>query len=688
LFKYIVGVFVVFALIIGGLYGYFSRSLFIDFRPNAEITAIFRAEGASMVCADGEPMLLRGVELTPSKPGHMAWDFAPSVDDYLRWFEQISEMGANSIYVPTTMSAAFYRALYNYNYENESPLFVLQGIPGHDYRSLTSAARETIDIIHGNRINYLGRGGVEFFLNDISPWVVGLLLGTELDPDVISYYNHFNRTAPREFEGDFFSAAAGANPFEVMLAMVMDNAASYESRRFKTQRPIGFALNPTNDFLVYEIPYATQLRKYVQLDPQNIVPQEAKLGGIFAAYRLFFFTDDFASLLEHELEYELAPCFMGGYLSLLAQHHSMPVIAAGFGVSSARAPQIMGRPPLNERQQGHALVDMIYQIESNGWAGSFISTWQDNWERRTWNTAFSSDPWRYHYWFNVQSVDQNYGLLAFDTGDILLDGTRNGWYMRHLVHEENGFRIFAQYTARGLYLMVDGESVSPRNSLVLPINVTPNSGTDTLGEMEFAYPADFLLVLEGVANSRLLVNQRYNSTFQRFFEEQTGQNPFVSYYVPPRWGAEFVPIAVALQNTTIVSEEVFILDLHLARQMRMFGSFETGRLTHGTNDPTSANFNSLTDFAFGENMVEIRLPWMLLNFYDPSIMRVHDDYFDNFGVEGLGISHIYIGVTENDSFVPMSPIPLTGWRNSVEFRERLKESYFIIKNFWNGTNSS
>jgi hypothetical protein len=417
------------------------------------------------------------------------------------------------------------------------------------------------------------------------------------------------------------------------------------------------------------------------------------IAGTFAAYRLFYFTDDFSRYIT-ESQYEaLAPilatldrsCIYNGYLDLLARYHSMPVIAAGFGFSSARAPYIQDRPPLTEIQQGHAMADMTIQLETRGWAGSFISSWQDTWERRTWNTSFSSDPWRYHYWHNLQSVDQGYGLMAFDPGvyerPVLIDGQADEWDDSHLVYEYGGVRIYAQYSLQGLYLLISGYGVNPRNTLYFPIDVTPRSGTSAFYNLEFERPADFLLVLSGRNNSRLLVNRRYDATRQRFYEDMTGINPF-THDIPPRWGSEFVPILVALQNPELVEESVFVRMTDEAMEQIRMGSWDTGRLTHGIGDPNSPSFNSLADFFFGENLVEIRLPWMLLNFYDPSTMRVHADYYERFGVEGLGVRQIYIGLATENGQAPMSPIPLQGWRNRVQTHERLKQSYFIMQELW------
>jgi len=696
--KYLFVVLLSLFVVLGSFYAYFSRSVFIDFRPNAPVSVAFRAEGDTMMHQNLDglyvPLLLRGVELTPSTPGYMVWEFGATDYDYLRWFGYIYEMGANTLYVPNTMDPDFYNALHKFNTTSDRQLLLLQGIDGHDYDRLTSALKEAVDIIHGRRINILGRAGIQVFMSDVSPWVVGFLVGADWDPDMITFMNHFDPTMPDSFEGEFFSSAYGASRFEVMLAQVMDSATAYETRKYKVQRPIGFISNPAIDFLEYEWAYAAQLRKYVQLDHENIIPSISMAAGTFAAYRLFYFVEDFTRHLTLSQQEALAPifenldrsCFANGYLDLLVRYHSMPVIATGFGFSSSRAPHIMDRAPLNERQQGEALAGMAMQIEESGWAGTFISIWQDTWERRTWNSAFSSDPWRYHYWHNLQSVDQGYGLMTFDPGldarPVLIDGIADEWDESHLVHEYNGISIYAQYSVQGLYLLVRGEGVNPQNTFYLPIDVTPRSGTSVFHDLQFDRPSDFLLVLSGRENSRLLVNRRYHATYQRFYEEMTGVNPFTR--VPPRWDSEFVPITIALQNTFIIDANIFGNLTDEAREMRRLLSWDIGILTHGIGDPASPHFNSLADFYFGENLAEIRLPWMLLNFFDPSTMQIHDDYFERFGVEGLNIREIYIGIAMKGGEVQMSPIPLYGWRNNVQVHERLKQSYFIMQKIWGG----
>jgi len=688
--KYLVSVFVIMLLIMLAFHAHFYMGFFINFRPNAPVDVAFCTKGSGIFKGDDEtPLLLRGVEVSAFVPGQSYWELGADKADYLRWFGYIQEMGATVIYASDVMHSDFYNALYTFNTTNEKYLMLIQGVGGTYREDLSQSMRRVIDIIHGNRIDLLNRNGIQIFLRDISTWVAGFVIGADWNPDTIAYINN-NVDMPDSFDGRFFSTGESANRFEAMLAQVMDTATSYETRRFKTQRPISFISNPMIDFLEYETFYAAQLRKFVQIDHENIIPSENMQAGTFSACRLFYLADDFMSLITAEQRDDIAhlleglntSCDFNGYLDLLVRYHTMPVVAVGFSISSGRMPTRMNVSAYNERQQGEALAAISMRLEALGWAGNIISSWQDNWKRRTWNAAFATDTWRNQYWHNLQSLSQGYGLMSFDPGaynrPVFVDGNADEWNDSHHIHECDGISIYAKQSVQGLYLLIRGEGVNPSSPLYLPINVTPKSGTSHYEHLTFAQPSDFLLKVDGVANTRLMVNMRYNATFMRFHEEKTGENPFA--FVPHRWESEFVPIMSALQNTQIFAAG----ELDTLAQRRLL-SWETGLLTHGVNNPNHSDFNSLADFSFGDNLVEIRLPWMLLNFFDPSTMRIHDDYFDNFGVEGLSINNIYIGVAhKNSSHVAMSPIQLQPWRGNLQFHERLKLSYFIMQETWGG----
>ncbi|MCL2373512.1 MAG: hypothetical protein FWC78_08955 [Defluviitaleaceae bacterium] len=710
--KYIITVFVLMIAILVFLYAYFYMGFFIDFRPNAPVQVAFHAEeGGIFRAGEDTPLLLRGVEVVAFVPSQSYWQLGASHADFLRWFGYISDMGATTVYAASIMHSSFYNALYTFNADpyHDNYLLLIHGVGGLYVDDMSMYLRRVIDIVHGNRVDLLNRYGVQLFLRDISPWVVAYVINTDINPDHIAYINN-NVNFPDSFEGRFFSTAPEANRFEALLAEVMDNATEYETRRFKAQRPISFLSSPLVDFLRYQPFYAVQLRKYAHLDHENIIPSAEMQAGHFAAYTLFYLSNEFLSLLHPVQRIELADiledldvyCNFGGYFDLLARYHTVPVVAVGFGATSSRTPGRIDAPAINERQQGHALASLSMQLEERGWAGNIISSWQDDWSRRTWNTAFAADPYRSMYWNNVQSQSQGYGLMSFDPGQyyrpVRIDGVPDEWTEANFIHEYDGIRIYAKQSVQNLYLLVRGEAINQRDVFYLPIKLSPNSGTDFHEHLKFDMPANFLLRIHGANNTRLMVTMRNNQMFMRFHEEITGENPFL--FVPERWISEFVPINIAMQNTTMTRisdqfiREEYVYGIGMVEGIMQVGEprdivrllyRETGRLIHGINDPNHPNFNSIADFHFGHELVEIRLPWGLLNFFDPSNLRVHDDYYDNFGVDGISISDIYIGIGHRDSTqVPMSPFRLQGWRGNLQFHERLKLSYFIMQEAWRG----
>jgi hypothetical protein len=107
--------------------------------------------------------------------------------------------------------------------------------------------------------------------------------------------------------------------------------------------------------------------------------------------------------------------------------------------------------------------------------------------------------------------------------------------------------------------------------------------------------------------------------------------------------------------------------------------------TYGNANPDSPDFNSLADFICSGGDIEVKLPWQILNFADPSRMEIHDDYYDgNYGVAYQTIDALYVGVgTERtEGRIRLAPLPLEGWGNEVTSHERLKRSYYILQDLW------
>lgn len=55
-------------------------------------------------------------------------------------------------------------------------------------------------------------------------------------------------------------------------------------------------------------------------------------------------------------------------------------------------------------------------------------------------------------------------------------------------------------------------------------------------------------------------------------------------------------------------------------------------------------------------------------------------------LKNINIDEMYLGVmtAEQESRCELSPLTLTGWGNRVTYHERLKASYYMMQELWNG----
>ena len=193
------------------------------------------------------------------------------------------------------------------------------------------------------------------------------------------------------------------------------------------------------------------------------------------------------------------------------------------------------------------------------------------------------------------------------------------------------------------------------------------------------YPnaCDFLMVIDGRENSRVLVQERYEVLRAIYWHQYYVLNPYFEENTPESDSPVFVPINMALKLEGLLPEKN--MDVPTGE------SFETGKLRYGNANPEDPAFDSLADFIFSGDYVEIRIPWELLNFSNPSDMTVHDDYYECYGIEDMRIDELYVGIGSADDAgrrIPMGVLPLKAWGKKVTYHERLKQSYYMLKDYW------
>lgn len=712
--KFVYGAVVTALILLGLYYAVYYAGFYLNFDSGAPIQVSVRTDGGAILVKDEEgtwvPFIVKGVDLASSTAGHLPSDYAVDEQTWLRWFGQIQNMGANTIRIYTIYNDTFYNALYRFNNENAEPLYLLQGLQVTDYANHSSQdaygaefyaalrkdSLDVIDVLHGRKNIALNRmKGSGNYRKDVSKWVLGYIIGNEWDAGTIAYTNH-NSSYQDVYEGEYFRTGENATVFEAMIAKIMDAMISYESAKYKTQKLVSFQNDPENDPFVYEEQYARQLRKFSQTDAEHILPTEKLESGYFASYRLYEFCSEFAHCFSREQKAGLdtilkeldTSLFYQGYTQLLSEYHSMPVVITGYGFSSSRGTDRQ-EGPFTEGEQGRRLVQAYDDIVSSGCSGACITSWQDVWGRRSWNTSFAVDVKTAGRWHDIQTDGQCYGLLSFDPGETksvcCVDGDGEEWTDEDQILENAAASLSAKYDERCLYLYVEQKGLTEETKLYLPIDVTPKSGSKTDGSRGLAFEraADFVLCLEGKFSSRLFVQARYEAVRENYLMQISGEDPFVTF--PEKDSSSFVPIRMILQNHKLVSQEDTEEAILAAKR---YDTIETGRMRYGNADPESSEYDSLSDFCYGADCVEIRIPWQLLNFADPSQMEIQDDYYENYGVEFLRIQEIYIGIGTENTEIPMAKFSLTGWGEKPSYHERLKRSYEVVRESWGGTNAS
>lgn len=706
---------------------YYRLGIFVDLSPEKPVTVTVKTEGKQiyMDCGDGwQPFEIKGVNMGSGEPGKWSTEFDIDEETYLRWFGYIKEMGANTVRIYTIQSEHFYNAFYKYNKDNPDPLYLIHGVWVNDYvqnshrdaydkdfyDAFLSDCRAMVDVIHGKRKLVTGQvqsAGSGSYRKDISPWVIGYILGVEWEDITVAYTDdtYAGKEGYDSYQGRYLTTTPEASPFEVMLARVGDKVMEYESSRYHTQRLIAFSNWPTTDPFEYPEEIKKLYMKGAAVDVEHIKTTDRVLSGQFASYHVYPYYPDYLNWTEDwsgvGLDEDRTPYYdeqgrlntYRAYLTALNAHHTMPVVISEFGVSTGRG---MAHRDLNtnrnqgnmsEQEQGQALKDCYEDIMAAGCAGSCVFSWQDEWFKRTWNTMHAVNLTRTPYWSDYQTNEQYFGLLAFDPGKeksvCYVDGDVSEWDESDVVAVNGEMTVYAKYDERFLYLMVQKKGLDFENeTLYLPIDTTPKTGSDYCQNfnLKFDRGVDFLVVIDGKENSRVMVQEPYEVLRSTYSQNIWGYDTYLKINLPDPHAPGFTNIDMILEifNDTDALGE--------AMKEKLGGAtFETGKLRYGCANPESEDFDSLADFTVNGDCIELRLPWQLLNFADPSKMQILDDYYSgNYGIEFININKMYIGVTDGTQTerCSLSALPLKGWGNKVTYHERLKRSYYIMQELW------
>jgi hypothetical protein len=619
--------------------------------------------------AGGDVTFLPGVNLGSTTPGHEPGELSVTAAQYRSWFAAMSWLGIRVVRVYTIHPPAFYRELAAYDAGHpDRPLYLMQGVylPDESYvqkRNLYDSAvttafqqeiRDAAAAVSGGLIRgpQPGRASGRWDA-DVTPWLLGWIVGVEFDPSATYASDLRNRTAPA-VTGRYFTSTAQASPTERWLAARLDELAGYEAARGLSQ-PLAFVNWPTTDPLRHpEEPLEQE--DLVQLDANHVRPTAAWPAGTFASYHAYPYYPDFQ---RHEpalqtYRYAGRSDPYAGYLAALRRHHGdIPTVVTEFGVPSALGSAHDG--PLGRSQGDHSeqeamAIDaaLLRLIKDQGLAGGFLFEWLDEWFKLTWNTVAHQSGARRPLWHDPLTNEQNFGLVAMDaTGppdaqtQSLLDA-EDGWPAR---------RVTARTDESYVWLRI-GLGASPPGAVTLGFDVLPGlTGTPAPGSDD--RQADAAVTLDLVAR-----------TGQAYIRQQLDPMP-LDYRVPP--AARGPAPAGWRRFELIVNRDLTIpaTGERLPAELQSVGTLRYGN--------PAADSRALWRRE-GDDLV-VRVPWGMLGFADPSAHQVGVPRPNGTGVATLVTrTSPGVGVTVSASGTDQATGEV-GWANWTRpsWSERLKQ---------------
>lgn len=602
------------------------------------------------------PLWIKGVNLGVALPGRFPAEFPTDSTLYAGWLDTLAAMNANAVRVYTILPPSFYRALRAWNAGHPGrALWLIQGVwtelpPGDDFDDpawrdeFRAEMRRAADVVHGAAMLPDRRGHASGRYDaDVSPWTLAYIIGREWEPYAARAFDA-RHPGRRPYRGRFLESD-GAPALERWMAEQSDHLLAHEFDRYHALRPIAFTNWPTLDPLAHPTEasadeerewrrksgLATGARQLeyendaVSLDARLVRATAANPAGWFASYHVYPYYPDF---MINDPGYARArssegPSNWSGYLQDLRRHHAgLPLLVAEYGVPSSRGvahlqPQGWHHGGHDEREMAAIDARLTRELHEAGAAGGIVFAWLDEWFKRNWLVLDFEIPADHTpRWHNVMDAEQNYGILGVYAGDAATRPVLGGGIGNWTSGDRVGPCLTVSSDASYLYLALEVDSSFGWGTHGIEIGIDtrdpavgqhrlPRSGVKS--EVGF----EFLVDLPGPDSGAVRVLPEYNRYAARAAPGEDDLGRFLSRpaVTRDRHDGRFDPLFVYTNRSRFGRDGTFFPAQGVDR----------GVLRHGTEAAST-----LSDWYYdpGTRMIQVRLPWDLLNVTDPSTRTI------------------------------------------------------------------
>jgi hypothetical protein len=481
-----------------------SRSYALELRDVDGLQLPARVHGPNVELAAPTGFEVRfwpGVNLGATIPGRSPGEVAISGEDFHRWMPAMARMGVRVIRIYALQAPAFYRELAAYNQSHpEAPLYVLHGIwipedllvRRRDLwdPELLAEQKRLIDEVYraasGDFASAQRLGEASgVWEADIRPWIIGWSFGIELDPSALQRSEMLN--SDRAYRGRYMRTRGRVSSTEAWLAKQLDYLAALDADA-GWSRPVTFTNWLTLDPLTHPMePLPTE--DLVAVDATRLQATRAWPGGFFASYHAYPYYPDF---LRFEYAGEADP-YRAYLRDLRAHHRGQAVMITEFGVPSSLGKAHLGS--LGRDQGDHSETeamridaDLLRVIEEEGFAGAVVFEWIDEWFKVTWNTLDLELPEeRRQLWRNALTNEESFGILAAEAdleGEVTIDGDEAEWEEGAAPSqvpwesEDRLRQIRVAHDEAYLYLVLRFDDSSEISDSVIGLDVRPGENGD------------------------------------------------------------------------------------------------------------------------------------------------------------------------------------------------------------------